>query len=245
MVNAAEAMSAPFSGTAEANSTVKVSVSDAGNAHNLVGSTTADGSGIWTIGSLDLSGLADGPITVSATTTDAVGNTGPAGAQSGSKDTVAPAAPPVDVFSAVNAAGAASVSFSGTAEPNSTVNVAVSDVGKLHTVTGPAPADGSGNWTVSGLDLSGLADGAITVSEGGLDGDGRAAVDLPCGAHLAFGKSRVRGPDRYAGVDMCGCGEAHDPTPTSQSRRISIASSIETGRLLSVHVTRPSAFSRS
>ena len=114
-----------FSGTAEANSTVKVSVSDAGNAHNLVGSTTADGSGIWTIGSLDLSGLADGPITVSATTTDAVGNTGPAGAQSGSKDTVAPAAPPVDVFSAVNAAGAASVSFSGTAEPNSTVNVAV------------------------------------------------------------------------------------------------------------------------
>jgi len=160
-VNAAGVNSASFSGTAEADSTVDVSVSDAGNVHSVTGSTTGDGSGHWTV-SVDASGLDDGPISVSATATDAAGNTSSAGTQTGAKDTLAPDAPTVDVFADIDIFTVGSMSFSGTAEANATVDITVSD--GLGTVTTSTAADGSGTWSVSGLDLSGLATGSVTVS---------------------------------------------------------------------------------
>jgi len=176
VVNSAGAHSVTLSGTAEANTTVNLSVSDAGPLHTVTGATQADGSGNWTVAGLDVSGLADGAVTVSATATDAAGNTGAVASASGNKDTVAPVAPLVAVFPAVTASQAGSVSFSGTAEANSTVSVEVSDAGRLHFVTASAVADGSGDWTVSGLNVTGLADGAITASATATDAAGNTGA---------------------------------------------------------------------
>ncbi len=123
-------------GTAEANSTVNVY-----DGVTLVGTTTADGSGNW---SLSTSVLSETSHTITATATDAAGNISPA---STSKtiivDTTAPAAPQITTpsdnphYSATTA-----VTIGGTAEPNA--SVALYDGGNpLATVT----ADGSGNWT--------------------------------------------------------------------------------------------------
>jgi len=59
-----------FTGTAEANSTVKLYDTDG---ITLLGTNTADGAGNWTITS---SALANGPHTIKATATDAAGNVG-------------------------------------------------------------------------------------------------------------------------------------------------------------------------
>ncbi|HEY5108671.1 MAG TPA: Ig-like domain-containing protein, partial [Acidimicrobiales bacterium] len=61
----------PFGGTAEPGSTVAVTVTNGST--TVQGSTTADPSGNWSL-NLDVSTLADGSLSVSATATDAVGN---------------------------------------------------------------------------------------------------------------------------------------------------------------------------
>ena len=79
-----------ISGTAEAGSTVAITLSDAGSVHTVTSSTTATG-GSWTFNSLNAGALNDGTITVKATATDAAGNVSSPGAQTTiPKDTVAP-----------------------------------------------------------------------------------------------------------------------------------------------------------
>ena len=80
-----------LSGTAEANATVKVF-----DGATLLGSVAANASGAW---SYTTAALANGSHSLTATATDAAGNTGAAsGALSVTIDTVAPAAPTIASF---------------------------------------------------------------------------------------------------------------------------------------------------
>ena len=81
-----------LTGTAEANSTVKVY-----DGATLLGSATANGTGAW---SYTTAALANGAHSLTATATDAAGNTSAASAAlSVTIDTAAPAAPTIASFS--------------------------------------------------------------------------------------------------------------------------------------------------
>lgn len=134
-----------FTGTAEANSTVELF-----RAGTLsLGTTTADGSGNW---SLTLgTPLTAGIYSITAKATDASNNTSTASsALSITLDTTAPGLP---LFTAIsNDTGASSTDqitsdptliLSGTAEANSVVAVTLVGVGPI----GTANANGSGNWS--------------------------------------------------------------------------------------------------
>ncbi|WP_295910611.1 Ig-like domain-containing protein [uncultured Xanthomonas sp.] len=115
-------------GTAEAGATVTVTD---GNG-NLIGQTTADGAGNWSV--TPGAALPDGTV-VNAVATDAAGNASPPA--SATVDALAPAAP---VLQPSN--GTAIV---GTAEAGATVTVTDGN-GNL---IGQTTADGAGNWSVT------------------------------------------------------------------------------------------------
>ena len=166
---------ASASGTSEAGDTIDLTVSDGTVAHDVTASTSADGSGNWSFTGLDLSGLDDGPISYSVKATDAVGNTA-TDSQSANKDTVtnvsiAAWTDPVTFANQGNA------SASGTSEAGDTIDLTVSDGTVAHDVTATTSADGSGNWSFTGLDLSGLDDGPISYSVKATDAVGNTATD--------------------------------------------------------------------
>ncbi|MCW0447759.1 Ig-like domain-containing protein [Xanthomonas sacchari] len=115
-------------GTAEAGATVTLTD---GNG-NLIGQTTADGAGNWSV--TPGAALPDGTI-VNAVATDAAGNASPPA--STTVDALAPAAP---VLQPSN--GTAIV---GTAEAGATVTVTDGN----GTLIGQTTADGAGNWSVT------------------------------------------------------------------------------------------------
>jgi len=89
-INNAEKAAIVVAGTAEAGSTVNVSLSDAGSAHTVIGSGTATG-GNYSI-TIDGAALNEGTITPSVTATDAATNIStPATTPTALKDTIAPA----------------------------------------------------------------------------------------------------------------------------------------------------------
>ena len=111
-----------MTGTAEANSTVKVY-----DGATLLGSATANGSGAW---SYTTAALANGAHSLTATATDAAGNIGVASAALGvTVDTHAPIAPTITSFSPDSGVvgdgitNATRLTLTGTAEANSTVKV--------------------------------------------------------------------------------------------------------------------------
>ncbi len=89
-VNTANVSNVPVTGTAEANSTVVLTVTDAGAAHTVTQTRTANGSGAWSATTLNLTTFNAGTITYSARATDAAGNTGVPGTASSVKDTTVP-----------------------------------------------------------------------------------------------------------------------------------------------------------
>lgn len=159
-VNRAGAAAVRIGGTAVAGTTVRLAVSDAGAAHTLVRTVTADVKGEWVAPSLDLADLDDGALTFTAAVTDEAGNTGPGFAVSSIKDTLAPAAPNIAVpaHTAAESVGA----IGGTAEQGAVVRWSASDDGASHSVAGTAMADDDGAWSAGSLDFSGFSEGRIT-----------------------------------------------------------------------------------
>ncbi len=111
-----------LSGTAEANSTVKVY-----DGATLLGSATANGSGAW---SYTTAALSNSGHSFTATASDAAGNTGAASsALSVTIDTTAPVAPAIASFSTDSGTlgdhitNDNTLTLSGTAEANSTVKI--------------------------------------------------------------------------------------------------------------------------
>ena len=155
---------------------VSVEISDGTNTVNA--DATNDGSG-WVVADQDLSGLADGALTVSATVTDQAGNSAPAVSASLTLDTSADLGDAFTVSVAAddqvtNLAESTDVSLSlaGIDSDAASVSVEISD--GTNTVNADATNDGSG-WVVADQDLSGLADGALTVSATVTDQAGNSA----------------------------------------------------------------------
>ncbi|MBX3566405.1 MAG: putative Ig domain-containing protein, partial [Sphingomonas sp.] len=147
-----------ITGTAEANSTVTVTID--GSASTV----TATG-GNWSVTSAI---LADGPHTVFATATDAVGNVSVASATTNfTVDTVAPAAPVVLSPADGATVGTATPAISGTAEANATVTVVIDGAS-----AGTVSATAGGSWSFTS---GSLADGAHTVRATATDAGGNAS----------------------------------------------------------------------
>ncbi|ADO68124.1 adventurous gliding motility protein AgmC [Stigmatella aurantiaca] len=151
-----------YSGTGEPGSTINVIVDG-----TSVGTTTVDGSGNWSF--TPTTPLAEGPHTVSATATDAAGNTSPSSNTNNfTVDTVAPAAPVVVTPANGSTTNDNTPTYSGTAEPGSTVNVIVDG-----TSVGTATANASGNWTLT--PGAGLSSGPHTVNATATDAAGNTS----------------------------------------------------------------------
>ena len=162
-VNTANVNAVQVTGTADAGSSLTLTVTDAGAAHTVIATTTTSGTGSWSFAALDLSTLSQGTVSYSAAATDAAGNTASPAVATGMKDTVAPVAPGLNAPPYVNSATAASVQVTGTSEAAASVTLTVADTAG-HTVTRTVVASGIGAWTVTGLNLTSLSDTALTYS---------------------------------------------------------------------------------
>jgi hypothetical protein len=90
VASGATADKVPVSGTAEAGSSVTITVEDAGAAHSDSQTVTADSSGQWAAANFNLTTFTDGTITYTAVATDAAGNASAPGTATSSKDATAP-----------------------------------------------------------------------------------------------------------------------------------------------------------
>ena len=158
-----------LTGTAEANSTVKVY-----DGATLLGSATANGSGAW---SYTTAALANGAHSLTATATDAAGNTGVAStALSVTIDTTAPVAPTITSFSTDSGVVGDGITndntltLTGTAEANSTVKVYDGA-----TLLGSATANGSGAWSYT---TAALANGGHSLTATATDAAGNTGAGL-------------------------------------------------------------------
>ncbi len=156
-----------LTGTAEANSTVKVF-----DGATLLGSVTADGTGAWTY---TTAALANGAHSLTATATDAAGNTGTASAALNvTIDTTAPVAPSIASFSTDSGTVGDGITndntltLTGTAEANSTVKVFDGA-----TLLGSVTASGTGAWTYT---TAALADGAHSLTATATDAAGNTGT---------------------------------------------------------------------
>ncbi len=151
-----------ISGTAEANSTVTVY-----DGVVQIGSAVADGSGNWSL-SPDPT-FTEGPHAITARATDDAGNTSPASAiRTITFDTTPPAKPVVTAPVGASTTSDNTPTISGTAEPNSIVEVFV-DGNSIGTVT----ANGSGQWTTTAPSLT---DGIHNVTAQATDGASNTSV---------------------------------------------------------------------
>lgn len=149
-----------LTGTAGANATIKLYDTDG---TTLLGTTTADGSGNWSITS---SSLSDGSHTLKVTQTDGSNNTSAlSGGRTVTIDTSVAAPTGLAVASGSDSgtlgdgiSNAGTPVITGHAEANATVSLYDTDG---TTVLGTATADGSGNWSITS---STLAEGSHTLT---------------------------------------------------------------------------------
>ncbi|WP_241757999.1 adventurous gliding motility protein AgmC [Myxococcus landrumensis] len=149
-----------YTGTAEAGSTVTVSVDG-----NVVGTVTAQPDGSWSLPVLAT--LADGAHSVTATADDGNGNTA-SDTNTFRVDTQTTVTITTPTDGAVLTDG--SVTYTGTAEPGATVTVSVDG-----TVIGTVVASSDGNWMLPGPSV--LADGSHAVTATVEDDAGNTATD--------------------------------------------------------------------
>ncbi len=139
-----------ISGTAEPSSTVTIK-----DGPTTVCTAVADASGAWTC--TPSTPLSNGPHSLTATTTDPAGNTSPASAPVNvTVDNAAPTAPVISLPAASSTTSNNTPNISGTAEPNSTVEVTEGGVPVCTAVT-----NGSGAWNCT--PSTALANGPHTI----------------------------------------------------------------------------------
>lgn len=169
-----------LTGTAEANATITVSSSVDG----VLGTTPADGTGSWSF--TPGAALTSGTHFITLTATDAAGNTSVASTSLTIQiDTTAPAGHSVAFADAVlNASNRGATGFSINAgEVGAIYSYTISSTGGGTAVTGTGSI-GSVPQLVSGLNLSGLGDGTLTLSLDVTDVAGNAATAVTAGVAL-------------------------------------------------------------
>ncbi len=145
-----------------------------GTSSTAAQTTTVGSGGTWSISGLNVSSLADGTITYTATASDAANNTATA-TKTALKDTSAPAVAVTVTTNPVNAANVTSTSASGTAEAGASISLVVSD-GTNSTSALTTTVAGDGTWSITGINVSSLADGTITFSATATDSAGNTAT---------------------------------------------------------------------
>lgn len=172
-VSAASAHAVTVSGTGENGDTLTVSVDDTSAGTTPVLATTSVSAGHWSA-VLDLSTLADGTLTATATQTDGVGNVSPAGQATVGKDTLGPSGS-VGFTGTLSAANTVA-HITGTGENGLPVSVTLDDADTATApVTGTA-AVSAGHWTLD-LNASGLSDGTLTVVASQTDASGNRSAN--------------------------------------------------------------------
>jgi len=150
-ITASNQASYAVSGTCSANGeAVAVTVGS-------VPATAVCGAGVWSASGINVSGLPDGVVTVTASQT--VGGQTGSGTLVTGKDATAPA---VAITSApvINAANQSAYGVAGSCSENGVaVTVRVGSVAAV-----PQPVCNSGIWSASGMDVSGLPAGSVTVT---------------------------------------------------------------------------------
>ena len=156
-----------LAGTAEANSTVKIY-----DGATLLNSVMASGTGAW---SYTTAALANGAHSLTATATDAAGNTGVAStALAVTIDTTGPVAPTITTFSTDSGVTGDHITsdntltLTGTAEANATVKI-YDGATLLNSVT----ADGTGAWSYT---TAALANGGHSLTATATDVAGNTGV---------------------------------------------------------------------
>jgi CSLREA domain-containing protein len=204
-----------YTGTAEPGSTVKLFADGI-----QVGTVTAGGGGTWTITSSALT--ANGPvISITATATDEAGNPSSAsGSQSLTLDTLAPNAPSTPVLAGASDSGtpgdnvtnSTTPTYTGTAEPNSTVQLFADG-----TLVGSGPASAGGAWSITSSTLT--ANGPdITITAKATDAAGNVS-GASTGQSLTIDTIAPNAPstpvlDLASDSGTTGDGKTSDTTPT-------------------------------
>jgi hypothetical protein len=178
-VNAGNAGSLSVSITLPAGSlatdVVQLTVSNGGNSVVATHAGSA-GAGTITVSGLNVAGLGDGALTLSAISTDVAGNVSGAGTAAVTKDTVAPGAPTANYTDNNNTAD----QVAGSAEPNATITVTKTSAPTgtytttanpsgaysvlVATVNGKVSAPVGVTYTVTARDAAGNTSGTTTVN---------------------------------------------------------------------------------
>ncbi len=166
-------------GTATANDTVTLYSDGA-----AIGTAVVSADGSFTVAAAT---LAEGSAAITWSSTDAAGNESALSpANVVTLDTTAPSPAidsPVTADNIVNTSEAGSLSISGTSDAGTDVLVSISD-GNNPAIDFPAVVDGSGVWSLTGLDVSALDNGPLTLSITGTDRAGNTASGSDVGTTL-------------------------------------------------------------
>ncbi|MDO6796779.1 Ig-like domain repeat protein, partial [Shewanella sp. 1_MG-2023] len=157
------------------NSTVTLTLTDSAGTVQIITGVTVDANGDYSIDGVDISGLVDGDITVDASAVDQNGQT----VTDADTDNMDATAGSIDVALTIND-GAETADISGTTTdvaPNSTVTLTLTDsAGTVQIITG-VTVDANGDYSIDGVDISGLVDGDITVDASAVDQNGQTVTD--------------------------------------------------------------------
>jgi len=128
--------------------------------------------GAWSVSGVNLGSLSEGSITITADHDDTLGNSAVQGSTNVTKDSIIPTVTITIPASDINLSNETNYSVSGTCSENGeTVTVLV------ETIAPPTqPTCGSGVWSISGLDVSLLSDGAVSITADHDDSFGNSAV---------------------------------------------------------------------
>jgi len=172
IVNALEAGSS-ITGANEAGATVSLSIGGNSRVATVSGSAWT-----YTLVSADITAMAQGAETLSATQTDAAGNTSTnAGTRSITVDTVAPTVTGVLVSAgeAINASEfAAGVTITGAAEAGARVDITFADTTTVRSVT--AGSTGAWTYTLVKADISAMGQGSETFTVKATDAAGNTGT---------------------------------------------------------------------
>lgn len=148
-----------LSGTAEPDAMVYMILKDSNNFEMKL-QATADSTGDFQI-EVDTRSLADGPISFTSYTIDQAGNRSASQSLTTVKETVIPA-PVIGTANPINAQNAGQYTIFGTARPNATVEVVISD-GVNPPVVTEATADLNGEFSVD-IDVRSLLDAELNIT---------------------------------------------------------------------------------
>jgi len=222
-VNAEGAANASVQGTGHVGATISVVVTDGTNTTGAR-TTTVGANGNWSITGFNLTGLADGPIKYVATANDGAGNSDQS-ELSATKDAVAPVVNLANVTNPIGLSNYKSTTANGTGEVGATISVVASD-GTNSTTVRTATVAASGNWSVSGIDLSALKDGTITYTATATDSAGNTSTDT-----LTSIKTTVQ-------IDT-----VTDPINSGNSNNLTVSGTGQAGLTVTVVVTNGSVTS--